>query len=154
HSYYLVKNGDLRGFDPDEIEVIALVARYHRQATPKKTHEGYRELGRPLRRTVRWLSAMVRLAEGLDRSHAQARSGIALHPRGHAYLARLRTSGDSELELWAANRHVAPLERALGTAIHFEVAAGDGQPGPAAQAPGKKPAARRAPSRSRRARPA
>ena len=41
HSYYLIKNGDLRGFDPEEIEVIALVARYHRQATPKKSHEGY-----------------------------------------------------------------------------------------------------------------
>ena len=35
HSYYLIKNGDLRGFEPDEIEIIALVARYHRQATPK-----------------------------------------------------------------------------------------------------------------------
>ena len=32
HSYYLIKNGDLRGFEPDEIEVIALVARYHRRA--------------------------------------------------------------------------------------------------------------------------
>ena len=41
HSYYLIKNGDLRGFDPEEIEIIALLARYHRQATPKKSHEGY-----------------------------------------------------------------------------------------------------------------
>jgi exopolyphosphatase/guanosine-5'-triphosphate,3'-diphosphate pyrophosphatase len=38
---YLIKNGDLRGFDPEEIEVIALVARYHRQATPKRTHGEY-----------------------------------------------------------------------------------------------------------------
>ena len=29
HSYYLIKNGDLRGFEPDEIERIALIARYH-----------------------------------------------------------------------------------------------------------------------------
>ena len=41
HSYYLIKNGELRGFDPQEIEIIALLARYHRQATPKKSHEGY-----------------------------------------------------------------------------------------------------------------
>src|SRR5713101_4260492 len=53
HSYYLVKNGDLRGFEPDEIETIALVARYHRQATPKRKHEGFRELGRRTRATVR-----------------------------------------------------------------------------------------------------
>ena len=125
HSYYLITNGDLRGFDPAEIEVIALVARYHRQATPKKSHEGYGDLNGALRKTVKALSAMLRLAEGLDRSHAQAVAGIDLYPRGDDYLARLRTAGDAELELWAAHRHVAPLERILGKPIRFEVAVGD-----------------------------
>src|SRR4051812_43499283 len=121
HSYYLIKNGDLRGFDPQEIEVIALVARYHRQATPKKSHEGYGDLSGSLRTTVRVLSAIVRLAEGLDRSHAQALAGIDLFPRGDDYLARLRANGDAELELWAAHRHVAPLEQELALPIRFEV---------------------------------
>src|SRR6185436_16463465 len=122
HSYYLIKNGDLRGFDPREIEIIALVARYHRQATPKKSHDGYADLGGSSRRTVKTLSAIVRLAEGLDRSHAQALAGIDLYPRGNEYLARLRANGDAELELWAAHRHVAPLERELDAPIRFEVA--------------------------------
>jgi exopolyphosphatase/guanosine-5'-triphosphate,3'-diphosphate pyrophosphatase len=125
HSYYLIKNGDLRGFDPGEIEVIALVARYHRQATPKKSHEGFGDLNGAARTTVRVLSAIVRLAEGLDRSHAQALAGIDLFPRGDDYLARLRANGDAELELWAAHRHVAPLEHELGMPIRFEVAGAD-----------------------------
>jgi exopolyphosphatase / guanosine-5'-triphosphate,3'-diphosphate pyrophosphatase len=125
HSYYLIKNGDLRGFDPQEIEVIALLARYHRQATPKKSHEGYGELPGPLRRSVRTLAAMVRLAEGLDRSHAQALAGIDLYPRDDDYLARLRSTGDAELELWAAHRHVAPLEAFLEKPVRFEVAGSD-----------------------------
>jgi exopolyphosphatase/guanosine-5'-triphosphate,3'-diphosphate pyrophosphatase len=125
HSYYLIKNGDLRGFDPDEIEVLALIARYHRQATPKKSHEGYGDLKAPVRRAVKILAAMVRLAEGLDRSHAQALAGIDLYPRGDDYLARLRTNGDAELELWAAHRHVAPLEEVLGKPIRFEVVSTD-----------------------------
>lgn len=125
HSYYLIKNGDLRGFEPEEIEVIGLVARYHRQGTPKKSHDGYGDLSGPLRKTVRTLSAMLRLAEGLDRSHAQALSGIDLYPRGDDYLARLRASGDAELELWAAHRHVAPLEQVLDRPIRFEVAGND-----------------------------
>ena len=42
HSYYLITNGDLRGFQPDEIEIIALVARYHRRSTPQdRSHEEY-----------------------------------------------------------------------------------------------------------------
>lgn len=122
HSYYLIKNGDLRGFEPQEIEVIALVARYHRQAMPKKAHEGFEELPAKLQRVVKRLSAMVRLAEGLDRSHSQAISGIDLYPRSDDYLARLRTTNEAELELWAAHRHVRPLERVLGRPIRFELA--------------------------------
>ena len=125
HSYYLIKNGDLRGFDPQEIEAIALIARYHRQGTPKKSHEDYGDLPGSVRRAVKALAAMVRLAEGLDRSHAQALAGIDLYPRGDDYLARLRATGDAELELWAAHRHVAPLERMLGKPVRFEVAGAD-----------------------------
>src|SRR5687767_7845132 len=125
HSYYLIKNGDLRGFDPEEIEIIALIARYHRQAVPKKSHQGYGELPGPLRRSVRTLAAMVRLAEGLDRSHAQALAGSDLYPRDDDYLARLRSTGDAELELWAAHRHVAPLEAFLEKPVRFEVAGSD-----------------------------
>jgi exopolyphosphatase / guanosine-5'-triphosphate,3'-diphosphate pyrophosphatase len=125
HSYYLIKNGDLRGFDPDEIEIIALIARYHRQATPKKSHDGYSDLSGSQRRTVKTLSAILRLAEGLDRSHAQTLAGIDVYPRGDDYLARLRATGDAELELWAAHRHVAPLEGVLGKPIRFEVASTD-----------------------------
>lgn len=151
HSYYLVKNGDLRGFSPEEIEVIALIARYHRQATPKKAHEGYGTLSGPLRRSVKALAAMVRLAEGLDRSHAQALGGIDLFPRGDDYLARLRTAGDAELELWAAHRHASPLEAVLGKPIRFEVAGSDykerpthaEQPDHAAPVPGKAVRGRR-----------
>ena len=121
HSYYLIKNGELRGFEPQEIEIIALLARYHRQATPKKTHEGYGTLKGPLRRTVKTLAAMLRLAESLDRSHAQVITALDVVPKGNAYTIRLRAAGDAELELWAANRHGEPLEKVLHRALQFEV---------------------------------
>ena len=46
HSYYLIKNGDLRGFEPEEIDVIALLTRYHRRATPKPEHIGFDDLNK------------------------------------------------------------------------------------------------------------
>jgi exopolyphosphatase/guanosine-5'-triphosphate,3'-diphosphate pyrophosphatase len=121
HSYYLVKNGDLRGFEPDEIEAIALVARYHRQATPKRKHDGFSDLRRRTRRTVRTLAAILRLAESLDRSHAQTIAGFELHDRGDDDLLQLRSTGDAELELWAATRHAAPFERLTGKPLRIEV---------------------------------
>ncbi len=120
HSYYLVKHGDLRGFEPDEAAVIALTTRYHRRATPKKTHPGYSDLSPSLRRTVRTLAALLRLAEGLDRSHGQSVSDVIVSPVDDAYFIRLGAHGDTELELWAAQRHVAPLEQVLGRPIRFE----------------------------------
>ncbi|HTL49196.1 MAG TPA: Ppx/GppA phosphatase family protein [Steroidobacteraceae bacterium] len=122
HSYYLIKHGDLRGFDPQEIEVIGLIARYHRRASPKKGHPGYGELPSDLRKAVKVLSSIVRLAEGLDRSHVQVLDSITLANRGDDYLMQLRTNGDAELELWAAGRHVEPLEDTLGKPVRFEVA--------------------------------
>jgi exopolyphosphatase / guanosine-5'-triphosphate,3'-diphosphate pyrophosphatase len=121
HSYYLIKNGDLRGFEPHEKDVIALIARYHRQATPRKSHEGYRGLDAKLRKVVKRLSAMVRLAEGLDRSHAQGVVSLDFYPRSDHFVARLRATGDAELELWAANRHAQPLEEMLGKPIRFQL---------------------------------
>ena len=121
HSYYLIRNGDLRGFEPDEIETIALVARYHRRMPPNRRQEGFGDLKRKQRKIVRTLAAMLRLAENLDRSHSQSVAGIELHDRGDDTLLQLRTSGDAELELWAANRHVEPFERVLGKRLRIEV---------------------------------
>jgi len=122
HSYYLIKNGDLRGFSPDEIEVMALVTRYHRRGTPKKSHEEYAQLAAPLRRTVRLLSSILRVAESLDRSHAQVISGLELRDRGEDMLLELHTTNDAELELWAALRHAKAFEELVRKPIHLEVA--------------------------------
>jgi exopolyphosphatase/guanosine-5'-triphosphate,3'-diphosphate pyrophosphatase len=122
HSYYLIRNGDLRGFDPDEIEVIALVARYHRRGTPKRSHEEYAKLPAPLRKTVRTLASILRVAESLDRSHTQTISGLDFRDRGEDALLQVRTTGDAELEVWATNRHLQPFERLLGKPVRLEAA--------------------------------
>jgi exopolyphosphatase/guanosine-5'-triphosphate,3'-diphosphate pyrophosphatase len=123
HSYYLIRNGDLRGFEPDEIEVIALVARYHRRGTPKKTHDAYSTLP-PLRRAaVRRLSSLLRVAESLDRSHAQVVSSLDLRRRTHDLTVTIHASSDVELELWAADRQSEPFTEMVGMPVRFQVAA-------------------------------
>ena len=121
HSYYLIAHGDLRGFEPEEIEIIALIARYHRQNTPKKSHGGYKLLRAPRRRAVKLLSAFLRIAESLDRSHAQMVTSLEIRDGDGTYLIRASSTGDAELELWAAHRQLAPLEAELERVIRFEV---------------------------------
>jgi exopolyphosphatase / guanosine-5'-triphosphate,3'-diphosphate pyrophosphatase len=133
HSYYLIKNGDLRGFEPAEIDVIALVARYHRRASPAGGHAGYADLPGGLRKTVRVLSALLRLAETLDRSRNGVVQRVAGRPRAGAMRLDVFAVDDSELEIWAATRQLPILEAALKhpftIAAHARAA---GQPPPAA----------------------
>jgi exopolyphosphatase / guanosine-5'-triphosphate,3'-diphosphate pyrophosphatase len=120
HSQYLIQHGDLRGFDPDEILLMALVARYHRQSPPKKSHAEFARLSPEHRRVVRVLGALLRLAEGLDRSHAQVVDHLVTERTESELIVRLQTKSDPELELWAANRHAAPLIKELGRPVRFE----------------------------------
>ena len=124
HSYYLIKNGDLRGFQPDEIEVMALVARYHRRGTPKGSHDEYASLPSPLRRTVRILASILRVAESLDRSHGQVISSLELRDGGKAVALRIHTDAntDAELELWATARHLRPFEKLVRKTVTLELA--------------------------------
>jgi exopolyphosphatase/guanosine-5'-triphosphate,3'-diphosphate pyrophosphatase len=125
HSYYLIKNGDLRGFQPDEIEVIALVARYHRRGTPKSSHDEYAGLPTHLRRTVRMLASILRVAESLDRSHGQVISSLELRDQGKTAALRMQTqaNADAELELWATARHLRPFEKLVRKEVTLEVVA-------------------------------
>ncbi len=124
HSYYLIRNGDLRGFEPEEVEVMALAARYHRRGPPKRSHDEYGSLSGARRRTVRTLSAILRVAEGLDRSHAQSVASIGVVTGEQDCVVRVTPAGDTELELWAAQRNAEPLEEVLGRVIRCELASG------------------------------
>lgn len=129
HSYYLITNGDLRGFEPLEIQVIALCARYHRRATPRKQHKGFKGLSGRHRRTVRVLGALLRLAEALDRSRHSMIRALQVRTSADTLGILLEARGDAELELWAAHRQIGPLERALGRPVQLEarvVEDGDG----------------------------
>jgi exopolyphosphatase/guanosine-5'-triphosphate,3'-diphosphate pyrophosphatase len=117
HSYYLITNGDLRGFQPEEIEIMALVARYHRRSTPKTSHEEYARLPANRRRIVRTLAAIVRVAENLDRSHSQVISGVSVRARKDDVRLELTASGDAELEMWATGRHVGAFEELVGRPV-------------------------------------
>src|SRR2546423_12331408 len=72
HSYHLIEHAELLGMTPVEQIVLAHIARYHRGAEPKKKHRNYGALDKPLRQTIKRLSAILRVADGFDRGHSGA----------------------------------------------------------------------------------
>jgi exopolyphosphatase/guanosine-5'-triphosphate,3'-diphosphate pyrophosphatase len=112
HGAYLVKNGHLRGFAPDEVELMAAVVRWHRRGEPRVTDE-FPLLDAAAMERVRALAAILRVADGLDRSRNQLVDGVDAMITPSLVLLRLRTVGDAELEIWGARRKRALLEKVL-----------------------------------------
>ena len=120
HSQYIILNGDLRGFAPVEISIIANVARYHRKSPPTEKHESYSSLKPKHRRVVDLLSGMLRIANGLDRGHRQNIHAVRASVGENAVTLELRARRQPDIEIWAAERMKAWLESVLGKAIRFE----------------------------------
>lgn len=68
HTLYLIKHSELTGFSESERAVIANVARYHRGKSPTERHPEFVNLREPDKRTVWRLGAILRLADGVDKS--------------------------------------------------------------------------------------
>jgi exopolyphosphatase/guanosine-5'-triphosphate,3'-diphosphate pyrophosphatase len=66
HTYYLVANSEIYGLTPNEVAVVAHVARYHRRSSPKAAHLEYTALPQESRILVNKLAAILRLAKALD----------------------------------------------------------------------------------------
>ncbi|RCJ41187.1 exopolyphosphatase [Nostoc minutum NIES-26] len=123
HSYYLIRNGELLGFNETEIEVIANLARYHRKSAPKKKHENYRNLlSKKHRQIVCQLSSILRLAVALDRRQIGAIAQIQCEyypqlQQVNLLISPSQSDDDCALELWSLDFKKAVFEEEFGVKL-------------------------------------
>ena len=89
HSEYLILNSEVFGLDRKDVSIVAQVARYHRHACPTLDHPAYAALSNDDRIRVSKLAALLRVADALERTHAQRVSEIQM----------IRASGKLRLQL-------------------------------------------------------
>ncbi len=70
-SARLIRSQPWQSLTPREVELLALVARYHRRALPSSEHGDFHRLPTEQQRLVCVLAALLRLADAFDRSHLQ-----------------------------------------------------------------------------------
>jgi exopolyphosphatase/guanosine-5'-triphosphate,3'-diphosphate pyrophosphatase len=133
HSQYLIQTHDMVGFSQADVDVMGFVARYHRKAEPprekgkksgkaaRRRQQPFRDLSRRARRRVRFLAALLRLADGLDRTHSRLVRAVRCQVRRKAIELRIEVDGDPELELWAARRKGDLLETLTGRTLRLAV---------------------------------
>jgi len=65
----IILSTPLLPFDSKERLIIGSIARYHRKALPSPSHDHFASLNPEEQQSVRVLSGLLRLADGLDRAH-------------------------------------------------------------------------------------
>ncbi|MCA9471466.1 MAG: Ppx/GppA family phosphatase [Nitrospirales bacterium] len=126
HGYYLIKHGDLSGLTVDEVDIVANVVRYHRRAIPHKKHAMFEALSGPQRKVVKFLSAMLRITDGLDRSQFGVVQDVSVSIK-QCIQFDLVCSTDPELEVWAAQKRAAFLEKLFNRPVQFVFQIRNGQ---------------------------
>lgn len=104
HSHYLILNGELAGYGPRDVALIAQIVRHHRKGAPdlgdlaRYTRAGDGKLlGR--------CALLLRLAEHLDRGQDQSVREARLVPERRAL--RLSLKGDNRLARWSLERQLS-----------------------------------------------
>ena len=125
HSYYLITHGDLTGFSAEEIEVLGSLARYHKGGGPKERHDNWRRLNPYLRAAVEKLAGILRIADGLDRSHRQLVTSVTCRVRSGKVEVEAVALGDCEAELASARRKADLFEKVFDRRCSFRAVPAD-----------------------------
>jgi exopolyphosphatase/guanosine-5'-triphosphate,3'-diphosphate pyrophosphatase len=119
HAAYLVRYGRLRGFDPREIAMLTALVRWHRRGDPKASDEYLAPLDAPARTRVRRLTALLRIADGLDRGRRSTVRDVTAGSSPSLVTIRVHAEDDPELELWGARRKRELFEKVFDRDVEF-----------------------------------
>lgn len=124
HSYYIIRNAEsMAGFNFDEIEIIALIARYHRKSTPKPKHVEFDKLSNKNQEIVKKLSSILRIADGLDRSRLGSILDFECNLTKDKLIIHLLVSesSDPQIDIWASKQKGQMFEELFQKKIEFIV---------------------------------
>jgi exopolyphosphatase/guanosine-5'-triphosphate,3'-diphosphate pyrophosphatase len=114
HTAYLIEHGRLRGFDPEEVAMLASLGRFHRSGEPKQSFGPFASLDAEQRDRTTRLAALLRLADGLDRSHLgtvrHVHAGVG-GSAGDTVTIGIEADGDADIQLWGVRRKRDLFER-------------------------------------------
>jgi exopolyphosphatase/guanosine-5'-triphosphate,3'-diphosphate pyrophosphatase len=119
HGYYILKANGLIGLNDHQQDMVANLVRYHRKSFPAPEDANFKALPQKDRITVTKLSALLRLADGMDVSHANHVLGATLSEKKWTWQLSLRGRGDLMLEKWALDKRRVLFEEIFGVPLEI-----------------------------------
>jgi exopolyphosphatase/guanosine-5'-triphosphate,3'-diphosphate pyrophosphatase len=122
HAYHLIRESNLPGFQPEEIEIIANLAYFHRKNTPKKKHPNLTGLNKDAINSIKVLSALLRIAEGLDRSHTCIVSHVRFYIAStDSLVLEMHAQRECQLEIWEVEKQKKYFKKIFGYSLQSKV---------------------------------
>ncbi|WP_432401963.1 HD domain-containing protein [Wukongibacter sp. M2B1] len=114
YTYDIIKAQNIMGFSNRELNIIANIARYHDEESPKSFHENYNKMDYDDQITISKLSAMLKLVDALDITHLQKITDVEIsYNKDEIYFMAL-TREDILLEKWAFMKNTGFFEEVMG----------------------------------------
>ncbi len=118
HSAYLVLNSGLPGFTHRELALLTILVRSHRKGEVSTSE--FRAVLDPSDDTrAMQLSALLRLAEYLERGKLQVVKELRLEFMGGTIIVHTYLEGDGTAEIWNANQRGGLFRKAFGLNIEI-----------------------------------
>lgn len=124
HSMYLIFNSDLFGLSRTDVQLVGLVARYHRRAFPKPLHPVFNTLTRDGRVAVSKMAAIVRVAKALDATRSQRIKLVACRRKGRKLIVTAPGVDDLSVEQLAVNQSRGLFELIYGLQVALRPSSG------------------------------
>jgi exopolyphosphatase/guanosine-5'-triphosphate,3'-diphosphate pyrophosphatase len=122
HSYHLILHATLPSFTRREMSMVASIARYHTKSLPKRTHESWIALDPPDRLKVRVLAAVLRIADGLDRSRGSRVDHVEVTDDGTVTRLTAFSTQSLTAELYGVEKKKDLFEEVFGRTVVVETA--------------------------------
>ena len=116
-SMKLILKNRFDGWTSEEQLIIANVARYHRKAGPKENHKKFAALSLQDRQIVNQLAALLRIADGLDRSHGDVVETVKCDIKNDQVLLTLICRRDMQLEHYGFDKKRDLFQKVYGIDI-------------------------------------
>lgn len=126
HSQYLIQNTELVGVTNSELKLIGTIARYHTRAMPSQEHKEYASFSKKQRSMVDKLSAILRVADALDREHNSSVYSLIVHCDDKKVLLLTEDNGDLLLPEWALKSKKRWFEKVFGRSLVLKSQSSDG----------------------------
>ena len=114
HSNYIIRNSEIFGLSRSDNTIVAEIAKYHKGNSVPQDEESFLMFPRKERMTILKLTAILRIADAMDRGHIQKFSDFTIKLEQNHMLIQTKDSKNTVLEKIALSEKSGMFESIFG----------------------------------------